>query len=458
MKIRFYDTKEKKKTFFKPINSKDIKFYVCGPTVYERAHIGNARPAVVFDVLFRFLRQVFGKTCVTYVRNFTDIDDKINKQARDTGRSITSITDETIEWYKQDMNQLNVLEPTESPRATEYIDAMIRQIKILLNKKNAYLDDAGHVLFSVRSFPDYGLLSNRKLEEMVSGSRVAVSENKSDPLDFVLWKPSEVEDPGWDSPWGRGRPGWHIECSAMIDELIGKAFDIHGGGIDLVFPHHENEIAQSCCAYPTSGFANIWMHNGFLQIEGEKMSKSLGNFLTVQDLISSGLTGEVIRMVLMSTHYRQPLDWTHQRVAECSKILSKWRGLCAGTVASERPSPTILKALADDLNTPKAFAELHALAAAENFSDLLASAQFLGLLEQDFHDVEHKKRRLDEIDRHKIEAIINKRSAAKKTKDFTKADLIRKKMEAVGILINDQSDKTQWSLSPNFDQKKLKDL
>ena len=457
MQIRFYDTKEKKKTLFKPIDPKDIKFYVCGPTVYDRAHIGNARPAVVFDVLFRFLRQVFGKNSVTYVRNFTDIDDKINKQSLDTGRSITCITDETIRWYEQDMLKLNVLEPSVSPRATEYIEAMIKQIEILIKNKNAYADDVGHVLFSVKSFPKYGSLSKRYLAEMEFGSRVAVSKNKKDPLDFVLWKPSDSKTPGWSSPWGRGRPGWHIECSAMINELFGTSFDIHGGGIDLVFPHHENELAQSCCAYPSGGFANIWMHNGFLQVEGEKMSKSSGNFFTVHDLISSGLTGEIIRMVLMSTHYRQPLDWTHKRVTDASKILNKWRILCAGTVASDSPSPIILNALADDLNIPKAYAELHSLAASGNYSDLLASARFLGLMDHDLDETEQIED-LSKFDTEKVEGLIVERLNAKKDKDFAKADRIRKTIEELGISIKDEPHKTQWSLLPTFDKKKLKDL
>ena len=457
MQISFYDTKAKKKTLFKPIDPKDIRFYVCGPTVYDRAHIGNARPAVVFDVLFRFLRQVFGENSVTYVRNFTDIDDKINKQSLDTGRSIKNITDETIGWYEQDMMRLNVLKPSASPRATEYIEAMIKQIEILIKNNNAYCDDDGHVIFSVKSFPKYGSLSNRNLEEMDFGSRVAVSENKIDPLDFVLWKPSDSKTPGWTSPWGRGRPGWHIECSAMINELLGASFDIHGGGIDLIFPHHENELAQSCCAYPSGGFANIWMHNGFLQIEGEKMSKSSGNFFTVQDLIASGITGEVIRMVLMSTHYRQPLDWTQKRVVDASKILNKWRNLCAGVVAAGSPSPIILSALADDLNMPKAYKELHYLASSGKYSDLLASARFLGLLEDNSNRATQIQD-LNELDRDKIESLLSERLEAKKIEDFAEADRIRKRIEEVGISIKDRPDKTQWNLLPSFDIRKMKDL
>jgi cysteinyl-tRNA synthetase len=317
---------------------------------------------------------------VTYVRNFTDIDDKINQQAFDTGRPINIITNETIQWYKEDMAELNVLDPDHSPRATDYIGAMINQIATLIKNQNAYINNTGHVFFSVKSFPEYGLLSKRNLGEMEAGSRVILTEGKADPMDFVLWKPSDSQTPGWQSPWGRGRPGWHIECSAMIYELFGSDFDIHGGGIDLVFPHHENELAQSSCAHPSGRFANIWMHNGFLQIEGEKMSKSLGNFFTVKDLIDKGISGEVIRMVLMSTHYRQPLDWTTQRVQEVSKVLTKWRSLCIGVVPTKLPSKEIMGALADDLNTPLVFTKMHGLAAAGKFPELLSSARFLGLL------------------------------------------------------------------------------
>ena len=457
MKIMLYDTKEKKKTVFKPINPENIKFYVCGPTVYDRAHIGNARPAVVFDLLFRFLRYVFDKESVTYVRNFTDIDDKINKQSVDTGRSINTITDETIQWYKDDMLELNVLDPNKSPRATEYIAPMINQIETLIKNKNAYSDDTGHVFFSVNSFPEYGRLSRRNLDEMEAGSRVAVMEGKADPMDFVLWKPSDDQTPGWQSPWGRGRPGWHIECSAMIYELLGTDFDIHGGGIDLVFPHHENELAQSACAHPSGRFANIWMHNGFLQIEGEKMSKSLGNFFTVKDLINKGISGEVIRMVLMSTHYRQPLDWTNQRVKEVSRVLTKWRGLCKGIVPAKFPSKEILDALADDLNTPLVFTKLHGLATSGKFSELLGTARFLGLLLNDT-GTDTSFSLLNEYQKKQIENLIIKRSEAKNKKDFIKADLIRKSLEEVGITIMDQTDNTEWSIGPSFDIKKVEDL
>jgi len=457
MEIRLYDTKAKKKAVFKPINPADIKFYVCGPTVYDRAHIGNARPAVVFDLLFRFLRNVFGGGSVTYVRNFTDIDDKINKQSVETGKSINSITDETIQWYMEDMLKLNVLNPTESPRATEYIDPMIKQIKTLIKNKNAYSDDTGHVFFSVKSFPEYGLLSKRNLHEMEVGNRALVSDGKSDPMDFVLWKPSDDQTPGWESPWGRGRPGWHIECSAMIYELLGTNFDIHGGGIDLVFPHHENELAQSLCAHPSGQFANIWMHNGFLQIEGQKMSKSLGNFFTVKDLITKGISGEVIRMVLMSTHYRQPLDWTSQRVQEVSNVLTKWRNLCSNVTPTKVPSKEILAALADDLNTPLVFTKLHELAGEGKYSELLGTARFLGLL---WNDIETDERygTISAFHKAQIENLIAERLEAKNKKDFTTADLIRKKLEDVGVSIMDQIDTTEWSIGSNLDIKKMEDL
>ena len=457
MEIRLYDTKEKKKDVFKPINPEDIKFYVCGPTVYDRAHIGNARPAVIFDLLFRLLRQVFGKGSVTYVRNFTDIDDKINKQSIDTGRPINIITDETIQWYKEDMFELNVIDPDHSPRATEYIGPIIKQIETLIQNKNAYNDDTGHVFFSVKSFPEYGQLSKRNLDEMEVGSRVAVKEGKANPMDFVLWKPSYDQTPGWNSPWGKGRPGWHIECSAMIYELLGTDFDIHGGGIDLVFPHHENELAQSSCAHPSGRFASIWMHNGFLQIEGEKMSKSLGNYFTVKDLINKGVSGEVIRMVLMSTHYRQPLDWTSQRVKEVTNVLGKWKSLCKDVKPTKFPAKEILEALADDLNTPLVFAKLHELASQGKLSELLGTARFLGLLLSDV-ETDDLQGLLNEYQKTQIQNLVAERLEAKNSKDFRKADLIRRKLENVGISLRDQIDTTKWNIGPNFDVKKMEDL
>ncbi len=318
--IHLYNTRTRTKERFTPIDPANVRMYVCGPTVYDRAHIGNARPVVVFDVLYRLLRHVYGAGAVTYARNFTDVDDKINARAAKTGRSIRDITDETIGWFMDDMRALGALVPDEQPRCTEFIPQMVAMTEKLIAGGHAYVAE-GHVLFDVPSFPAYGKLSRRPLDEMQAGARVEVAAYKRDPMDFVLWKPSTDDLPGWDSPWGRGRPGWHIECSAMAGSLFGPVFDIHGGGIDLQFPHHENEVAQSCCANHTDVMANVWMHNGFLQIEGEKMAKSLGNFFTVKDLLDTGVPGEVIRFVLLSAHYRQPLDWTEKRVEESENTL-----------------------------------------------------------------------------------------------------------------------------------------
>ncbi|MDE3029482.1 MAG: cysteine--tRNA ligase, partial [Paracoccaceae bacterium] len=314
VEIRLHNTKTRTKEAFAPIDAANVRMYVCGPTVYDRAHIGNARPVVVFDTLFRLLRHVYGADHVTYVRTFTDVDDKINARAAEMAAAgdtrpletiIRTLTDETIGWYHADMDALGAMRPTLEPRATEYIAQMIAMIAGLIASGHAYAAD-GHVLFDVRSYPNYGALSGRSVDDMIAGARVEVAPYKRDPMDFVLWKPSTDDLPGWDSPWGRGRPGWHIECSAMSYELLGASFDIHGGGIDLQFPHHENEIAQSCCAHPTADFARVWMHNEMLQVEGKKMSKSLGNFFTVRDLLDQGHPGEVIRFVMLSTHYSKP--------------------------------------------------------------------------------------------------------------------------------------------------------
>ena len=401
--ITLHNSRTRKKDFFRPLDDKNLRMYVCGPTVYDRAHLGNARPVVVFDVLFRLLRHVYGVEHVTYVRNFTDVDDKINARARvlqeggDTrslNEIIRALTDETIGWYHADMDALGALRPDHEPRATEFIVQMVAMIQGLVDKGHAYAAE-GHVLFDVRSYPDYGKLSGRSVDDMIAGARVEVAPYKRDPMDFVLWKPSSVEEPGWDSPWGRGRPGWHIECSAMSHELLGPAFDIHGGGIDLQFPHHENEIAQSCCAHPDAGFANFWLHNEMVQVEGKKMSKSLGNFFSVRDLLDQGWPGEVIRFVMLSTHYRKPMDWTEEKAREAQKTLWKWRELSEGTVPGQ-PSMQIQEALADDLNTHAALSELYRLAnnlmAEESGADMprfdvvkthaefVGSANLLGLL------------------------------------------------------------------------------
>ncbi len=430
--------------------------YVCGPTVYDRAHIGNARPAVVFDLLFRFFKHIYGSECVTYVRNFTDIDDKINDKSKITGRSIKQITDETIGWYIADMEYLNVLEPSFSPRATDFIGSMIKLISKLISKGNAYIDGKGHVYFKVKSYASYGILSKRNLEELEMGARVEISENKRDPMDFVLWKPSDEQTPGWESPWGRGRPGWHIECSAMTLEILGKEFDIHGGGIDLIFPHHENELAQSVCAHPGAKFANIWMHNGYLQIEGEKMSKSLGNFLTVDDLHKKEIDGEVIRLCLLSTHYRQPLDWTSERVLEMSAIIKKWRTVCEGSNAAEGPSTGLIEALADDLNTPLAISELHRLANEGKYDTLLASARLMGFMKG--NNCDDRQASLESSVKRRIEQLLVDRKKAKMNADFVLADAIRDKFNSVGIIIQDTPEGTKWDISSKINYDKLKDL
>lgn len=372
--ISLQNTRTRRKEPFAPIDAQDVRMYVCGPTVYDRAHLGNARPVVVFDVLYRLLRHVYGPQHVTYVRNFTDVDDKINARAREMqaggdGRDLNAIiralTDETIAWYHADMDALGALRPTHEPRATEYIVQMVAMIEGLLAKGYAYVAQ-GHVLFDVRAYPAYGQLSGRSVDDMIAGARVEVAPYKRDPMDFVLWKPSAADEPGWDGPvWegasvGRGRPGWHIECSAMSHELLGESFDIHGGGIDLQFPHHENEIAQSCCAHPEGGFARVWLHNEMVQVDGKKMSKSLGNFFTVRDLLDQGWPGEVIRFVMLSTHYRKPMDWTEEKAREAwDKLLELWE-LVANSEPTV-PDDRVIDALCDDLNTPKAISEIHRL-------------------------------------------------------------------------------------------------
>jgi cysteinyl-tRNA synthetase len=375
--IRLYNSKTRRKEEFAPLDPDNVRMYVCGPTVYDRAHLGNARPAIVFDVLFRLLRHIYGPDHVTYVRNFTDVDDKINARAAETGRPIGEITAETTGWYLDDMAAIGVMEPTHMPRATAWIAPMIAMIEDLIAKGHAY-EAEGHVLFRVRSYAAYGALSGRSVDDMRAGARVEVAPYKEDPMDFVLWKPSTPDLPGWESPWGRGRPGWHIECSAMAYELLGESFDIHGGGNDLQFPHHENEIAQSKCAHPEGDFARVWMHNEMLQVEGKKMSKSLGNFFTVRDLLDQGVPGEVIRFVMLSTHYRKPMDWTAEKAGAAYSKLKEWAGIIRGAPPSEPPS-WFVELLADDLNTPLALAALDDIAKQGDPSLLAGSAALLGL-------------------------------------------------------------------------------
>jgi cysteinyl-tRNA synthetase len=454
VEIRLTNTSTRRKEVLAPLDPSNVRMYVCGPTVYDRAHLGNARPAVVFDVLFRLLRHVFGAGHVTYVRNITDVDDKINARAAETGRDIRSITDETIRWYHEDMAALGTLPPTFEPRATEHVAGMVAMIGELIARGHAYAAE-GHVLFDVRSYPDYGALSGRSVDDMIAGARVEVAPYKRDPMDFVLWKPSDEGTPGWDSPWGRGRPGWHIECSAMSRELLGETFDIHGGGIDLAFPHHENELAQSVCAHPGAGFARIWMHNEMLQVEGKKMSKSLGNFFTVRDLLEGGVPGEVIRFVLLSTHYARPMDWTAGKAAQAEATLRRWRGLVAGIEPAASPAPAVVAALADDLNTAGAIAALHAMAGAGDAAGLRASANLLGLLGEGQGDWARQDGAADPELARLIEALLAARAAARAARDFARADALRDGFAAAGVEIRDGASGTEWSLAPGFDRARL---
>ncbi|WP_420567538.1 cysteine--tRNA ligase [Thalassovita sp.] len=456
--IKLHNSKTRRKEVFTPIDDKNVRMYVCGPTVYDRAHIGNARPVIVFDTLFRLLRHVYGPDHVTYVRNFTDVDDKINARAAESGRSIAEITAETTQWYLDDMRAVGAMDPTEMPRATQYIPQMIQMIEKLIADGFAYAKD-GHVLFRVRSYKDYGALSGRSVDDMIAGARVEVAPYKEDPMDFVLWKPSTDDLPGWESPWGRGRPGWHIECSAMSYELLGASFDIHGGGNDLMFPHHENEIAQSCCAHPEGGFANVWMHNEMLQVEGKKMSKSLGNFFTVRDLLDGhdgqpGVPGEVIRFVFLSTHYGKPMDWTAKKAAEAEATLRKWRKLTEGVEAGA-PAAAVIEALADDLNTAGAIAELHKLANAGDAAALKGSAALLGLLGEDLSGWEVS----DVVDLSaQAEAFAGVRKKAMETKDFSEVDRLKALYVSAGVEVRMSKEGVELIAGPNFDASKLEGL
>ena len=451
-KITLHNTATRKKEPFQPIDEANVRMYVCGPTVYDRAHLGNARPVVVFDVLFRLLRHVYGESHVTYVRNFTDVDDKINARATETGRSIREITNETSQWYLDDMAAVGALEPTHMPRATEWIAPMVSMIDGLIAKGHAY-EVNGHVLFRVRSYKDYGALSGRSVDDMIAGARVEVAPYKEDPMDFVLWKPSDADTPGWDSPWGRGRPGWHIECSAMAYELLGEAFDIHGGGNDLQFPHHENEIAQSRCM--GHGFAKVWLHNEMLQVEGKKMSKSLGNFFTVRDLLDQGVPGEVMRFVFLQTHYRKPMDWTETKRNEAVATLRKWAKASEGVTPAEDVDPIVLAALSDDLNTAGAIARLHALAGEGDMPHVLSALALLGVsLDALRGEVELVSDGVAEL----VEALLRDRALARREKDFARADMLRDGFVAAGVIVKDTTEGAKWELTPDFDLAKLEAL
>ena len=454
MTIKLYNIKNRKKEVFKPIDAKNVRMYVCGPTVYDRAHIGNARPVVVFDILYRLLRHKYGVTFVSYARNFTDVDDKINVKAISTGRSIREITDETIGWYNKDMAALGALEPNHTPRATEYIAEMIEMIKELIKKGHAYSSN-DHVLFDVNSYESYGMLSRRSVDDMIAGARVEVAPYKRNPMDFVLWKPSNNEQPGWESPWGLGRPGWHIECSAMARSLFGEKFDIHGGGLDLQFPHHENEIAQSCACCGQDSFANVWLHNEMLQVEGKKMSKSLGNFFSVRDLLDEGFSGEVIRFVYLSTHYSKPMDWTVKKAQEAEVTLRKWRKLTKDIQDSKLISEEVIEALNDDLNTSKAITALHGIAKRGDAKTLKASAQLLGLLNNQMGGwVEENT-----FDLSALEALIlDVRDKAMKTKDFSELDNLKSSFISAGLDVQMSKDGIKLIVGLQFDSSKLEDF
>ena len=489
--LQLYNTLTRAKGAFEPLDPENVRLYVCGPTVYDYAHIGNARPAVVFDVLFRLLRHVYGADCVTYARNITDVEDKIIAKAKETGEAIDSVTARTTRAYHEDMAALGTLPPTVEPRATGHIPEMVAMIARLIESGHAYAAE-GHVLFSVTSMADYGRLSGRSRDDMIAGARVEVAPYKKDPADFVLWKPSTEDQPGWDSPWGRGRPGWHIECSAMSEAHLGAHFDIHGGGQDLIFPHHENEIAQSVCAHGGTPFVNVWMHNGYVVVGGEKMAKSVGNIVTVRDLLAEGWPGEAIRLTLLSGHYRQPLDVTRERIQEAKAQLDRFYIALRKLVSvklTEEPTPpsSIVEALSDDLNTPLAISRLHEILdrlnramgtggwAGElepNKRELLGAGRLLGLLDKDPEDW-FKGRIITAIGTSMgkataravgsailaetgvpetpseawIDEQIEARKAARQARDFAEADRIRDELAGRGIILEDGPQGTTWRRS-----------
>ncbi|WP_342358401.1 cysteine--tRNA ligase [Terrarubrum flagellatum] len=480
-KLRLYNTLTRTKEEFAPLDPKNVRMYVCGPTVYDDAHIGNARPVIVFDVLFRLLRHLYGADHVTYVRNITDVDDKINTRAferwtkkRPLTEEIRALTDGTMAQFHRDVDGLGALRPTHEPRATDFVASatqptdMVRIIEKLIARGHAYAAE-GHVLFDVPSMPNYGRLSRRSIDDMIAGARVDVAPYKRDPMDFVLWKPSNPEtEPGWESPWGYGRPGWHIECSAMSGALLGETFDIHAGGLDLIFPHHENEIAQTCCAFGQENgpvkMASVWMHNGFLQVEGEKMSKSLGNFVTINELLTTdkfggrSWPGEVLRLAMLKTHYRQPIDWTVRALEENAQIIENWwRALAPFHIATNpQDAPTkvsneVISALSDDLNFSPALAHLHSLASSARAGSAIAATElastvdFLGLRRWawDAHEQAHLfKAATDDAFNLKIEALMDSRAAARAAKNWAESDRIRDELLAMGVVLKDNKDGT----------------
>ena len=468
MTLRLTNTLTRDKQIFTPLDASNVRMYVCGPTVYDFAHIGNARPVIVFDVLYRLLRYLYGASHVTYVRNITDVDDKINARAlRDfpnlpLNDAIARVTEKTAGQFHADVKALGCLEPTHEPRATGNIAQMIVIIEQLLAKGHAY-QAGGEVLFDTASMPDYGQLSKRNLDEQQAGARIEVEAHKKNPGDFVLWKQSSAQEPGWESPWGRGRPGWHIECSAMSERYLGQVFDIHGGGLDLIFPHHENEIAQSRCAHGTAVMANVWMHNGFLQVEGEKMSKSLGNFITISDLLAAKTFGgcqwhgRVVRLAMLGSHYRQPIDWTVDRLVQARATLIDLSFL-HGVAAADAPHADVVAALSDDLNTPSAMSIIHGLAKsahrnAETAAQLKATLQFMGLYGNETEADLNPGHEIRAIDKVKVESLIAERLSARKAKDFKQSDSIRDELVALGVALKDTKNpetgeiETTWSVT-----------
>jgi len=445
--LNLSNTLSNKKEKFVPINNNKVGMYVCGPTVYDFPHIGNARPLVVFDVLFRLLKKIYGKNKITYVRNITDIDDKIIESSKKNNKSIEELTETITTSFHKDCKYLNCLEPSFEPKATQHIKEMITMVTNLINNKHAY-ENEKHVYFSVSSFEEYGKLSNKNQKELIAGSRVEISKYKKDPLDFILWKPSEANDPGWDSPWGRGRPGWHLECSVMSEKFLGKKFDIHGGGLDLVFPHHENEIAQSRCTNNTSNFANYWLHNGFVTFDKEKMSKSMGNIVTIHKL-KENINGQVVRLALLSSHYKQPLDWNEKLIKESQNTLDKWYGQFEKT-DSEELQDEVLIPLLEDLNTPEYISKLHLLydeSSKGNKSSkvkFLTACKLIGLLEEEKQTWENFKKSKAKVDENFINQKIMDRNNARKEGNYKLADTIRKKLETNGVVIKDKKDKTTW--------------
>jgi cysteinyl-tRNA synthetase len=485
--IKLHNTKTRKREEFTPIDAKNVRMYVCGPTVYDRAHLGNARPVIVFDVLNRLLRRVYGESHVTYVRNFTDIDDKINARAARDGKDIGEITAETTQWFLDDMAAVGALEPDHMPRATAFVPQMIAMIEDLIAKGHAY-EAEGHALFAVDSYKDYGALSGRSVDDMIAGARVEIAPYKRNPMDFVLWKPSDAQTPGWESPWGRGRPGWHIEWSAMAHELLGAHFDIHGGGNDLMFPHHENEIAQSCCAGDT--FANVWLHNEMLQVEGKKMSKSLGNFFTVRDLLEQDVPGEVIRFVMLSTHYRKPMDWTEKKRAEAEKTLRKMAEILSDPMFNFSrarvgglkitPPSEFVDALSNDLNTSLALTLLKGYVKKVDVHGLASSLILLGFdpdeLVRKFYSFESRTfdnsvvsgatTRTWSDNGGKLMETLQKltgdfeflRSEALESKDFTQLDQLKKGLAEAGVIVQMSKEGVALKPGPDFDSAKLEAL